>query len=262
MLEVLSFLLIGCFAGILAGLLGLGGGLVIVPLLVVILSLQDFPADQVMRVAVATSLGTIMLTALSSAYAHHRQDAIQWSVVFRLGAGLLLGAFCSTYLVDLFHQGILKALFVCFELFVAYQLYAGLKAKPNRALPSTFPLIGAGGAFGVMSGLIGIGGGTLVVPFLVWCQVGIRQAVAISSACGFFIALGAIVGFVFFVRPDTTLPDGSLGYLYMPALLLIGFASVLTAPLGARIAHNISTDKLRKLFSWVLVVMVIMLLLA
>ena len=162
MLEVLSFLLIGCFAGILAGLLGLGGGLVVVPLLAVILTLQDFPADQVMRVAVATSLGTIMLTALSSAYAHHRQDVIQWSVVFRLGVGLLLGAFFSTYLVDLFHQGVLKALFVCFELFVAYQLYAGLKPKPNRVLPSTFPLIGAGGVFGMMSGLIGIGGGTLV----------------------------------------------------------------------------------------------------
>lgn len=251
---------IGAIAGVLAGLLGIGGGLVIVPLLVVVLGQLDFPATQIMRVAVATSLATILLTSLSSAYAHHRKGAVLWPVVWRLSIGLAAGALAASYLVDLLPHAWLKGAFVVFELLVAFQLYTGSKPKASRGLPRDGALVGAGGVFGALSGVLGIGGGTLIVPFLVWCNVGMRQAVATSSACGFFIAAAAVFGFVFLVEPSTALPPGTLGYLYLPALVMISLVSVLTAPLGVRFAHRLETQKLKRLFSIVLVVMAALLL--
>jgi uncharacterized membrane protein YfcA len=258
-IEIFSLIAVGCCAGFTAGLLGLGGGLVIVPLLAIILDLHGFPSGEVMRVAVATSLGVITLTALSSAYAHYRHGAVQWPLVWRLGIGLACGALVSSYLVDLLPQIVLKALFACVELIVAYQLYTGKEANAGRTLPKTFPLIGTGGIFGLFSGLVGMGGGTFIVPFLVWCNVSMRQAVATSSACGFFIAAAAVAGYVFLVEPDSALPEGSVGYLYLPALFLIALTSVLFAPLGARYAHRIPAEKLRRIFSLTLVLMVMIL---
>jgi len=253
--EIVYFILIGGFAGVLAGLLGVGGGLVIVPLLAIILDRHGFPAGEVMRVAVATSLGSIVLTSLSSAYAHHSRGAVHWPVVMRLGLGLAVGAFCASYLVGVLPEVLLRLFFVCFAVMAAYQLYSGIKPKASRNLPGCYSLAGVGGLFGVFSGLIGIGGGTLVVPFLVWCNVGIRHAVATASACGFFIGAPAACGFVFFVTPERALPEGSVGYLYLPALISIGLMSMLMAPLGARLAHGMATEKLKRLFALVLVVM-------
>ena len=254
-IEIISFILIGGIAGVLAGLLGLGGGLVVVPLLAFILTYLDFPSSEVMRVAIATSLGTIVFTSLSSAYSHHRRGAVQWRVVWRLGLGLALGAFCASYAVDVMPALALKFIFVVYALLVAYQLYTGFEAMPSRVLPSSGRMFGLGGLFGGVSGLVGIGGGTLVVPFLVWCNLGIRQAVATSSACGFFIAVASVIGFVFFVQPEADLPEGSLGYLYLPALFVIGAVSVMCAPLGASWAHRVPADKLKQYFSFALLMM-------
>lgn len=261
MLEIVYFIFIGGVAGVLAGLLGLGGGLVVVPLLAVMLGHLGFPSEEVMHVAVATSLGTIVLTSLSSAYAHHKRDAVQWRLVWLLGAGLMIGAFSASYIVDLLANTLLEIIFIIYVLIVAYQLYFRLEAKALRDLPKQGQLVGLGGIFGMVSGLLGIGGGTMIVPFLVWCNVTMHKAVATSSACGFFIALGAVTGFVSFAEPHVVLPDGSLGYLYLPALFTIGLVSVACAPLGAAWAHRVSTEKLKRYFSFVLLIMAGMLLL-
>ncbi len=253
--EIVYFFLLGGVAGVLAGLLGVGGGLVIVPGLVIILSGLGFPSDEVVRVAVATSLGTIVLTSLSSSFAHHRRGAVQWRMAAYLGVGLGLGAFLASYLVGEVSQWILQGLFVCFALAAAYQLYFGKKPQASCRVPARHSLVGVGSVLGVFSGMIGIGGGTLVVPFLVWCNVGMRQAVATASVCGGVIAMAAVAGFLCCVTPAVTLPAGSVGYLYLPALMTIALISVLTAPLGVWMAHRMDTEKLKRIFALLLLVM-------
>ncbi len=253
--EIVYFFLLGGVAGVLAGLLGVGGGLVIVPGLIIILSGLGFPSDDVVRVAVATSLGTIVLTSLSSSYAHHRRGAVQWRIAAHLGVGLAIGAFMASYLVGGVPQWILRSLFIGFALMAAHRLYFGQQPQANRTLPAQHSLIGVGGVLGVFSGMVGIGGGTLLVPFLVWCNVGMRQAVATSSVCGGIIAVAAVVGFLCCVAPERTLPAGSVGYLYLPALMTVALTSVLVAPLGVGIAHRMNTEKLKRFFALFLLAM-------
>lgn len=259
MVEVIYFAAIGCLAGVLAGLLGIGGGLVIVPLLALVLAPLGFPEEEVMRVAVATSLATIILTSFSSAYAHHRRGAVEWDVVWRLSLGLVMGALTASYVVTVLPHGVLKIVFVGFLLLVAYQMLVGVRLRAFQALPQQPWLTGIGGGIGLVSGVVGIGGGTMIVPFLVACQTNIRQAVATSSACGFFIALAAVLGFIA-VSPTMALPDGSIGYIYLPAWIVISAVSVLCAPIGVFLAHHISTDKLKRVFAMALVIMASLLL--
>lgn len=246
---LLIYLLLGLFVGILAGLFGVGGGLVIVPILVLIFQDQAMSPSVVMHMAIGTSLATIMVTSLSSVRAHHRRGAVHWSVVWRLTAGIMLGALLGALIVDRMPNDSLRLFFGVFELLVAAQMALSLSPGPHRQLPKWKGMNLTGLVIGLVSAIIGIGGGTLTVPFLVWCNIAMREAVATSAACGFPIALAGTVGFILVGWGEAGLPYGSTGFVYWPAFLGIAAASVLFAPLGARLAHTLPAATLKRYFA-------------
>ncbi len=256
-----TYAALGAFAGVLAGLLGVGGGLVIVPVLVWLFQEQGISQALQMHLAIGTSLATIVATSLSSIRAHHRRGAVLWPVVKQLVPGILLGTWIGAQVVHWLPAATLHLLFGCFELLVAAQLALELSAAPHRQLPNWPGMIGAGTVIGYVSALVGIGGGVLTVPFLTWSNIPMRQAVATSAACGFPIALAGSLAFTFTGWSVTDLPAGSWGYVYSPALLGVAGASVLTAPLGAWLAHNLPSQLLKRFFSLFLVVLGIRMLL-
>ncbi len=236
-------------AGLLAGLLGVGGGLVIVPALLWLFVLQGLETPQLMQLAVGTSLASIVFTSLSSIYAHHQHRAVLWPTVWRLTPGILLGALLGALLADRLASEQLTLVFAIFEILVALQMLFGGGTKTAQRVVSRWLMNLAGVFIGAFSALIGIGGGTLTVPFLSAINTPIRQAVATSAACGLPIALAGAVGFIVIGWGHSQLPAGSWGYLYPPALLGIVISSVLFAPLGARLAHRLPTVLLKRFFA-------------
>lgn len=251
----LLYLATGVFAGFLAGLLGVGGGLVIVPVLVFIFTAQHFPAGQVMHLALGTSLASIMFTSISSLRAHHAHAAVNWSVVRGITPGIVAGTLAGTVLAAHLSTFFLKVFFVVFLYYVAVQMVLNIKPKPSRELPGAVGMFGAGSMIGGVSSLVGIGGGTLSVPFMTWCNVKLHQAIGTSAAIGFPIAAAGTVGYIANGWGLEALPAYSLGFVYLPALAGLVVASVLTAPFGARLAHRLPVDKLKKFFALLLFVL-------
>jgi uncharacterized membrane protein YfcA len=243
------YLALGAFAGVVAGLLGVGGGLLIVPVLAILFTRAGMEAAVIMHLAIGTSLATIVVTSLSSLRAHARRGAVRWDVVLALTPGIVLGALAGAVAAAQLPGVALRIVFGLFELAVALQMAFGLMASPHRRLPGTVGMTAAGGAIGFVSAILGIGGGTLTVPFLVWCNVTIRQAVATSAACGLPIAVAGAVGFVTSGWSVPGLPPGATGFLYWPAFVGIAATSLATAPAGAWLAHRLPTHTLRRLFA-------------
>jgi uncharacterized membrane protein YfcA len=248
----IACLLLGLFAGAAAGLLGVGGGLIIVPVLVGMFTARGFAAQYLVQLAVGTSLATIVFTSLSSMWAHHRRGAVNWAVMVRLSAGILLGAWLGGVLADWLGGLLLAGLFGIFELAVAAQMALGRPPAAHRKTPSTYRNAGAGAVIGAVSALLGIGGGTLTVPWLVWHNVNMRQAVATSAACGLPIALVGTLGFIGAGWGQAGLPPGSSGYVYWPAVAAISVASIAAAPFGAWLAHHLDQRRLKRLFALII----------
>jgi uncharacterized membrane protein YfcA len=181
--------------------------------------------------------------------AHHRRGAVRWDIFRQLTPGIVVGAFAGAVIADALPTVALRIFFGCFELAVAAHLWFNRAPAPHRALPGAAGMSAAGGVIGAVSSIIGIGGGTLTVPFLTWCNVHLRQAVATSSACGLPIAVAGAIAFVVTGWGTPQLPPGAAGYVYGPAFAGIALASVLTAPLGARLAHRLPVASLRKYFA-------------
>ncbi|HFD78991.1 MAG TPA: sulfite exporter TauE/SafE family protein [Gammaproteobacteria bacterium] len=249
LLPWFAYALTGLFAGLLAGLLGVGGGLIIVPVFVALFSLQGFSPDHLVQLALGSSLASIVFTSLSSTWAHQRRAAVDWVLVVQLSLGLLAGAWTGGQLAKWLGGSLLSLLFGVFELAVAVQMFAGRPPSPHRRRPGGARNALAGVVIGILSALLGIGGGTLTVPWLVWHGVGMRTAVATSAACGLPIALSGALGFVLAGRQESGLPAGSTGYLYWPAVAAVSAASVVGAPLGARLAHWLDPLRLKRLFA-------------
>lgn len=248
-MDIALYLLLGAVAGFLAGLLGVGGGLIIVPVLDFLLLRQGVGAGMAMHLALGTSLATIILTSISSIRAHHARGAVLWPAVARLTPGIVVGALLGSALVDALAGGELRLIFGIFVLAVAAQLAFGIRPSPHRELPGRAGMAGAGGVIGFVSAIVGIGGGSLTVPFLAWCNTPMRNAVATSAACGLPIAVAGAAGYVVAGQGEAALPDFSLGYVYLPALAGVAAASILSAPLGARVAHAVSGEVLKRLFA-------------
>jgi uncharacterized membrane protein YfcA len=251
--ELISYLLLGAGTGILAGLLGVGGGTVIVPALVFIFAAHGFPSEYVQHMALATSMASILFTSISSLRAHHARGAVDWAIVRRITPGIMLGTLLGAWLAAQMSSQLLKMIFIGFAYFVAVQMLLNLKPKASRQLPQTPGLLSAGGAIGVFSSFVGIGGGTLSVPFMTWCNVQLHTVIGTSAALGFPIALAGTAGFVINGLRIENLPSPSMGFVYLPALIGIAVASVFTAPLGARMAHALPVTKLKKLFALMLI---------
>jgi uncharacterized membrane protein YfcA len=249
-LEFFSLLLLGIVAGSLAGLLGVGGGVVIVPVLAWLFrNHPEIPSTHLMQMAVGTSLATIVVTSVSSIIAHHRRGAVIWNIVWQLTPGIVIGTFVGAVIADALPSDTLRVIFALFLLLVAVQMGFGAQPAPHRQLPHRLPVGLIGIIIGKISALVGIGGGSMTVPFLVWCNVSVRQAVATSAACGFPIAVFGTLGFVVTGWDLNSLGLTSVGYIYLPALVAIIPTSLLFAPLGAKLAHSIPIVVLKRFFA-------------
>lgn len=246
---------LGAVAGVLSGLLGVGGGIVIVPMLVLTFSWQGFTPDLIMRMALGTSMASIIFTSISSSLAHHRRSAVDWSVVKSVTPGIIIGTYGGSFLASKVPSQYLQLFFVAFLLYVASQMISGKKPKPTRHLPGTTGMNTAGGCIGVVSSLVGIGGGTLTVPFLLWHNVEVRRAIGTSAAVGFPIAVAGCLGYIVNGMGVPARPEWSVGYLYLPTLVGIVLVSMLTAPMGVRLAHRLPVDRLKKGFAVLLLAM-------
>ena len=250
---ILELAVLGLCTGFLAGLLGIGGGMLMVPFITLIMTGRGVSPDLAVKVAIATSMATIIFTSVSSVRAHHKRGAVRWDVVWRLAPGIVMGAAVASMGVFSILKGSSLALF--FALFVAFsatQMLLDRKPAPSRTLPGTGGQLAAGGVIGFLSGLVGAGGGFVSVPFLTWCNVVIHQAVATSAALGFPIALANVVGYVIAGQSVEGLPAGALGYVYLPALAVIAAVSVLMAPLGVKAAHAMPVKQLKRVFAFIL----------
>ena len=246
---IFAFVVLGCVIGFLAGLLGIGGGMVMVPFLTIIFTYENFPQAHVIHLAVATAMATIMFTSLSSLRAHNRHGAILWPVVWALTPGIVIGSFIGPLLVSGLSTAWLASIFALFAAFSAAQMLWGKVPKPTRELPSRLGLMGAGAGIGVLAGMVGAGGAFVTVPYLERCNVKIHNAVATSAALGLPIAVAGTIGFILAGLRQAGLPEHSLGYVYVPALLCIVAASMLTAPTGAKLAHRWPVRTLKRVFA-------------
>lgn len=249
------YLVVGAGAGLLAGLLGVGGGLVIVPALVWLLPLHGTQASLLMHLAVGTSLATIVATGASSTAAHARRGAVDWLLFSRLTPGILLGAAAGALTAQRLPSDTLRMLFGVFEVGAGLQLAVGRAPSVPHPRPRAGTLALAGILIGAVSTLLGIGGGTLTVPYLLWCSVPMRQAVATAAACGVPIALAGATAFVLLGWEAPGLPVGATGYVFWPAAGIVGLASVLAAPFGAALAHRVPVLALQRVFAALLVVL-------
>ncbi len=255
MIYWLSYLVLGACAGCLAGLLGVGGGIIIVPVLTFLFAAQKLPAPFILHMALGTSLASIMFTSVSSLRAHHDRGAVDWRVFRRITPGILAGTLFGSWVAAQLSTTFLKGFFVCFLYYVALQMLLNVRPAPSRQLPGTVGMVGAGSVIGGISSLVGIGGGSMSVPFLVWCNVALHNAIGTSAAIGFPIALAGAIGYVVNGLAAAPLPPMSLGFVYLPALAGVSIASILTAPLGARLAHSLPVHRLKKVFAVLLLAM-------
>ncbi|MHB8346355.1 MAG: sulfite exporter TauE/SafE family protein [Acidiferrobacterales bacterium] len=262
MLQIaIVYALVGASAGTIAGLLGVGGGFIIVPALIFIFHKQGFAPDMAAHLAIGTSLATIVPTALSSLLAHHRRRAVDWPVFRLLVPGIVIGALVGATVANQLHGRILHAIFGMFAFIAAVQMTLNRSPSAHRRLPGRAGMIGVGSFIGGVSGMTGIGGGSLTVPFLLWCNADVRRAVATSAACGFPIAVSGTLGFMVNGWHDAGLPAWSTGPVYWPAVLAIAAASVLFAQFGAWLAHRLPVKLLKRIFAAFLTVMSVKLLL-
>jgi uncharacterized membrane protein YfcA len=230
--------------------------MIMVPFITVILSGRGVAPDLSIKMAIATSMATIIFTSISSVRAHHQRGAVRWDIVKRLAPGIVLGAALASLGVFSMLKGSWLALvFAAFVSFSATQMLMDKKPKPTRTLPGTAGQIGAGTTIGFLSGLVGAGGGFVSVPFMTWCNVAIHNAVATSAALGFPIALANALGYIVAGQDVAGLPTGSLGYVFLPALLVIAIASVIMAPLGVKAAHALPVKSLKRVFASILYVL-------
>lgn len=249
--------MLGMLSGFLAGLFGIGGGMVIVPVLVFLFTAQGLPNGLVMIMAIATSLATIILTAISSVIAHHKLGSVIWDKFFRLTPGIIVGAIIGAKIADSIQTGYLRLIFVIFLFYVGTQMALGAAPKSGEASYPKWVDYCVAAAIGLLSSLVGIGGGTLTVPYLAHCRFPMRNAVAISSACGLPIAVASTASYMTLGLKAAHLPEWSLGYVYLPSFIGVGLGSIVTAPFGAKLAFRLPAQRLKRYFSILIFLMAI-----
>lgn len=252
-LLIVELVILGISTGFLAGLLGIGGGMLMVPFITIIMSRRGVTPDLAVKMAIATSMATIIFTSMSSVWAHHRRGGVRWDIVKRLAPGIVTGSMIGSLGVFALLKGSYLAIF--FGLFVSFsatQMFLDKKPKPTRQIPGATGQFVAGSFIGFLSGLVGAGGAFISVPFMTWCNVAMLNAVATSAALGFPIAVANVLGYIISGQNVRDLPAGSFGYIWLPALTVIATCSFMVAPLGARAAHNLPVHKLKRIFASIL----------
>ncbi|MCF8199170.1 MAG: sulfite exporter TauE/SafE family protein [Sulfuritalea sp.] len=244
----LGYPLLGVFAGFVAGLFGVGGGLTIVPLLFMLFTAQAFPVEHSMHLALGTSMATIVFTSISSMRAHHGHGAVRWDIVKSFAPGLMVGTLSGSFFAAWVPTRPLAMVFTVIVYYASLQMVLDFKPKPHRQLPGTAGTVLIGTVIGIVSSLVAAGGGFLTIPFMVFCNVVIHQAVGTSSALGFPIAVAGTIGYIVSGLKVQSLPEYSLGFVYLPAFVGVVVVSFLMAPVGARLAHKLPVKKLKRAF--------------
>ncbi|MFT5929831.1 MAG: putative membrane protein YfcA [Oceanospirillaceae bacterium] len=247
-----AYMALGAIAGLLAGLFGIGGGVIVVPALVLAFNLQGITPDIVFYMAIATSLANIVFTSLSAIRTHHKKGAIEWYLVKPIAVGMLLGSFVGVNTALTIPALFLQASFGAFAIFLSLRMMFSPPGAGQLQVPGTLRLGITGTLIGWVSALFGIGGGNLLVTWLSNRQLVMQKAVATASACGFAIAIAGAISNGVLGWGNPMLPPHSLGYIYLPALLGIVSTSFIAASYGAKIAHLLSAKMLKRLFAWML----------
>ncbi len=253
LVDLILFAITGSVAGTLAGLLGIGGGMIVVPCLVYIFTYIGMPEASMMHAASATSLSAMIFTSSVSAYSHYKREAVLWPVVKKLLPGIVTGTILGMLLASLLSTAVLKIIFGIFLLFIAFRMFVSFKPKPSRELPGPLGSFGVASLIGGKSGLLGVGGGALMVPFFTYCNISIREAAGTSAACGFPIAL---VGTLSAIATGWHHDPGdfyTFGYVYWPATLAVALFSMVFVFLGAKLSKIMPVTIIRKIFACVLV---------
>ena len=251
-MEFVIYLILGAAAGVLAGLFGVGGGMIIVPVLVYSFQAQGFAPEVLTHMAVGTSLATIAFTSINSIRAHHARGAVRWEIVRWLAVGILGGSVLGGLTASLLHGEWLQKVIGVFAISVAAQMAFNLQPKASGSVPGKAGLGAAGTVIGWASAIIGIGGGSLTVPFLTWRSLPMQQAVATSAACGLPIAVASALSFMWLGHNEPQLPEWSVGFVYLPAVVGIAATSMFFARFGAQLAHKLSPLMLKRLFALLL----------
>ena len=255
MTWILIYFATGAFVGFLAGLLGIGGGMTLVPLVASMLAAQQLAPDHVVHLALGTGMASIVFTSSASLREHHHLGGVDWSLVRRMGPGMVAGTLLATALSGWVSQRALALAFTIIVYAGATQLLLGRKPSAARTLPGTPALVAIGLLFGVVCGLVSAGGAFLTVPFMLFCGVSMTTTIGTAAALGLPVALVGTLGYVFSGWQVPGLPPLALGFVYGPALLGIVAGSVLTAPIGARTAHRLPAPVLRRIFACLLYVL-------
>ena len=250
----LMYLVLGACAGLLAGLFGVGGGLIIVPALIFSFKAQGMDPEVLTHIAIGTSLATIIITSVSSINSHHNQGAVRWSIFSTLGPGILLGTFFGATTAVNLSSHILQNLLGLFAVAISLKMWFGFKVYEGARVPGKTALVIAGVVIGSISSMLGIGGGTFTVPFLRKANLTMKQAIGTSAACGLPIALMGTAFYIMLGQPNKNLPQLTTGYIYWPAFFGIVLTSMLFARYGASIAHVLKPEKLQKIFAIFLMV--------
>ncbi|MCV6603662.1 MAG: sulfite exporter TauE/SafE family protein [Porticoccaceae bacterium] len=250
--SLLLYLLLGIIAGLIGGLFGLGGGVVIVPLLIISFTAQGFAPEVLTHLAIGTSLATIVITSISATWVHHQKKAVLWKLFIQLAPGIAIGAALGGVIAAMLSGVVLQLAFGVLMVVVAAQAGLGLKPNAHRELPGTLANGSAGGVIGMLSSLFGIGGGSLTTPYLLWCNVSIHRAIATSAVCGLPIGLFSALSFMAAGWGMEELPQGALGYIYLPAFFGIALAATVSARWGALLAHRLPSLLLKRLFALVI----------
>lgn len=253
---VIMLVTLGMFVGIMAGLLGIGGGGILVPVLTTIFIYQGVPKDSVVHLALGTSMACIALTAFSSMRAHHAHGAVVWPLVKVMAVGVIIGTFAATFITTQLSSTALAIFFALFMAYVSWQMWRPLKLQPTSAAMTKTELGLVGMGIGAISALVSIGGGSLTVPYLSWRNIDIRHAIGTSAALGLCIALAGSLGYVINGQLQAPLAGAyTCGYIYLPALLLVSIPSFFTAPLGAKLTQKLPIAMLKKIFAVMLMLL-------
>ncbi|MGP4119943.1 sulfite exporter TauE/SafE family protein [Psychrobacter aquimaris] len=249
------FVIAGAFAGLSAGLFGVGGGMIIVPVLVWIFTAYHFPPEVVTHLAIGTSLATIAVTSLSSLMAHNKRGSVRWEIWRHMALGLVIGSLVGAGVADMIDGQMLQVIIGVGALLMALKmLFLSNKEQPDRPLPHAGVQFGAGTGIGLASSIFGIGGGSLTVPFLNWAGLPMRQSVGTSATCGLPIALAGAAGFAWFGQDVVNMPEGTIGFIHITGFLCISVASFAMAKVGAKLAHVLPALMLKRAFGILLLI--------
>lgn len=252
---IILFLLLGSFIGFMAGLLGIGGGGIMVPILTSIFLAQGIAVDNVVHLALGTSMASMVITTWASFRSHNARGGVIWKAVKGMAPGIIVGTFLATFIASYLSSIYLAIFFALFMAFVSSQMLLNRKPKPSRELSGSAGLFAAGSAIGAISALVSIGGGSLTVPYLTWQNIEIKKAIGTSAAIGLPISIAGTAGYLINGWAHSSPTDYIFGYVYLPAVILISITSFMTAPLGAQMAHKLPVGILKKIFAILLIML-------